>query len=395
MIDTNYWVLPDGITEALPDEAETMEALRRHLIDTYQSWGYRLVIPPLVEYMDSLRTGVGSILDLQTFKVTDQLTGRQLGIRADITPQVARIDAHGLKSDHPNRLCYIGQVLRTKSQHFEGSRSPLQVGAELFGSTGIESDCELISLMLETLNISRVKNVVLDIGHVDIFRGLSLQAELSEQEEKQFFDMLERKSIPEIDAWIRTCNLSKPIGDMLTVLPRLSGSIEVLDQAKQALSNAGREVQQALDYLTSLTNRLAQNWSDITIHIDLSELRGYSYHTGIVYAAYVPSSGREIARGGRYDDIGKHFGNARPATGFSTNLGLLLEMGTYQQVAKKQPILAPNTIDPSLSHFIKQLRDNGEVVIHQLDNQTEADCKALNCNRKITFENGHWQVVAL
>ena len=395
MTDTNYWVLPDGINEALPDEAETMEALRRHLIDTYQSWGYRLVIPPLVEYMDSLRTGVGSILDLQTFKVTDQLTGRQLGIRADITPQVARIDAHGLKSDHPNRLCYIGQVLRTKSQHFEGSRSPLQVGAELFGSMGIESDCELISLMLETLNISGIKNIVLDIGHVDIFRGLSSQAELSEREEKQFFDMLERKSIPEIDAWIQSCNLSKPIGDMLAVLPRLSGSVEILDQAKQALSNAGREVQQALDYLTGLTNRLAQNWPDITIHIDLSELRGYSYHTGIVYAAYVPSSGREIARGGRYDDIGKHFGNARPATGFSTNLGLLLEMGNYQYAQKKQPILAPNSIDPSLLQFIKQLRSNGEIVIRQLDDQTEDDCKALNCNRKIVSENGNWQVVAL
>ncbi len=393
MTDTNYWVLPDGINEALPDEAETMEALRRQLIDTYKSWGYRFVMPPLVEYMDSLRTGVGSLLDLQTFKVTDQLSGRQLGIRADITPQVARIDAHGLKSEHPNRLCYIGRVLRTQSQHFEGSRSPLQVGAELFGSMGIESDCELISLMLETLGTAGIQDVVIDIGHVDIFRGLSAQAGLSEKEEKQFFNMLERKSIPEIDDWIKDCNLQKQIGDMLSALPRLSGSIDVLEEAKKALSNADRDVQQALDYLTALTKRLTNNWPNATIHIDLSELRGYSYHTGIVYAAYVPSFGREIARGGRYDDIGKHFGNARPATGFSTNLGLLLEMGNYQQQASKQPILAPTDSDQALYALIKQLRDNGEVVIRQLDNQTQKDCEILNCNRKIVSKDGDWAVV--
>ena len=395
MTDTNYWVLPDGISEALPDEAEKMEALRRQLIDTYKSWGYRFVMPPLVEYMDSLRTGVGTLLDLQTFKVTDQLTGRQLGIRADITPQVARIDAHGLKSDHPNRLCYIGRVLRTQSQHFEGSRSPLQVGAELFGSMGIESDCELISLMLETLNTAGIQDVVVDLGHVDVFRSLSEQAELSETEEKQFFDMLERKSIPEIDAWIKKCNLPQDIGDMLGALPRLSGSTDILDKAKKSLSNARRDVKQALDYLTALTKRIAENWPAVTIHIDLSELRGYTYHTGIVYAAYVPSSGREIARGGRYDDIGKHFGNARPATGFSTNLGLLLDMGSYQKQQNKHPILAPAVSNPPLNALIKQLRSAGEVVIRQLDGQTEKDCDVLNCNRKIIMQDTAWTVVEI
>ena len=395
MTDTNYWVLPDGVSEALPDEAETLEALRRQLIDTYKSWGYRFVMPPLVEYMDSLRTGVGTLLDLQTFKVTDQLSGRQLGIRADITPQVARIDAHGLKSDHPNRLCYIDRVLRTKSQHFEGSRSPLQVGAELFGSMGIESDCELISLMLETLNTAGVEDIVLDIGHVDIFRSLSAQAELSDTEEKQFFDMLERKSIPEIDQWIKDCKLPTPIGKMLAALPRLNGSVKQLDKAKEILSTAPRDVAVALDYLTALTKRLAENWPQVTIHIDLSELRGYTYHTGIVYAAYVTSSGREIARGGRYDDIGKHFGNARPATGFSTNLGLLLETGNYQQQKQNQPILAPTENDPLLNATIKQLRQQGEVVIRQLGGQSEKDCEILNCDRKIVLENGEWAVVAI
>ena len=392
MTDTNYWVLPDGISEALPDEAEAMEALRRQLLDTYQRWGYRFVMPPLVEYMDSLRTGVGTVLDLQTFKFSDSLSDRQLGIRADTTPQVARIDAHGLKSAHPNRLCYAGHILRTKSLHFEGSRSPLQIGAELFGHAGIESDYELISLMLETLNLAGIEDIVLDLGHVDVFRGLSTQAGLSKIEENQFFDMLERKSIPEITEWIKHCKLPIEIGKMLSALPQLSGSSDVLQTAKIALSAADRDVKLALDYLVALSQRIQDNWPDVTLHIDLSELRGYSYHTGIIYAAYVAQSGHEIARGGRYDDIGKHFGNARPATGFSTNVGSLLKMGNYQQ-QKQSPILAPCKSDPALNTFIKQLRDQGEQVICQLDGQTEYDCKNLNCNRKIVLNDGTWAVI--
>jgi len=392
MTDTNYWVLPDGISEALPDEAETMEALRRQLLDTYQRWGYRFVMPPLVEYMDSLRTGVGSVLDLQTFKFSDSLSDRQLGIRADITPQVARIDAHSLKSAHPNRLCYAGHILRTKSLHFEGSRSPLQIGAELFGHAGVESDYELISLMLETLSIAGINAVVLDLGHVDIFRGLSVQAGLSPQEESQFFDMLERKSIPEITEWIKQAKLPVEMGKMLSALPLLNGSMAILSAAQTALAAADRDVKIALDYLIVLSQRIQDNWPQVTLHLDLSELRGYTYHTGIVYAAYAPQSGYEIARGGRYDDIGKHFGNARPATGFSTNVGALLKMGNYQQ-QKQSPILAPCKNDSALNTFIKQLRDQGEQVICQLDGQTEYDCKNLNCNRKIVLDDGTWAVI--
>jgi len=392
MTDTNYWVLPDGISEALPDEAEAMEALRRQLLDTYQRWGYRFVMPPLVEYMDSLRTGVGSVLDLQTFKFSDSLSDRQLGIRADTTPQVARIDAHGLKSDHPNRLCYAGHILRTKSLHFEGSRSPLQIGAELFGHAGIESDYELISLMLETLSIAGIDEVVLDLGHVDVFRGLSIQAGLSQQEEAQFFDMLERKSIPEIATWTQGANLPTAMAKMLSALPTLNGSSTILQEAQTVLAAADRDVKLALDYLIALSQRIQDNWPQVTLHIDLSELRGYTYHTGIVYAAYVPQSGHEIARGGRYDDIGKHFGNARPATGFSTNVGSLLKMGNYQQ-QQQSPILAPCKNDSALNTFIKQLRDQGEQVICQLDGQTEYDCKNLNCNRKIVLNDGTWAVI--
>ncbi len=392
MTEKNYWVLPDGISEALPDEAETTEILRRQLLDTYQRWGYRLVMPPLVEFMDSLRAGVGSLLDLQTFKVRDSLSDRQLGIRADITPQVARIDAHSLKSEYPNRLCYAGSVLRTKSEHFEGSRSPLQIGAELFGHSGLASDYELIALMLETLSLAGIEDVVLDVGHVDVFRGLSAQADLSEKEEIQFFDMLERKSIPEIEAWIKQRNLPSRIAKMLNALPRLSGDSVVLEESKLALADANQEVKQALDYLIALSQRIQANWPQVTLHIDLSELRGYSYHTGIIYAAYVPRSGREVARGGRYDDIGQHFGNARAATGFSTSLGLLLDMGNYQY-EPPCPILAPCDSDPALNTLIKRLRDQGEAIIRQLDGQTDEDCKHLNCNRKIVLKDDAWAVV--
>jgi ATP phosphoribosyltransferase regulatory subunit len=392
MTEKNYWVLPDGISEALPDEAETTETLRRQLLDTYQRWGYRLVMPPLVEFMDSLRAGVGSLLDLQTFKVRDSLSDRQLGIRADITPQVARIDAHSLKSEYPNRLCYAGSVLRTKSEHFEGSRSPLQIGAELFGHSGLASDYELIALMLETLDTAGIEAVVLDLGHVDVFRGLSVQAGLSKNEETQFFDMLERKSIPEIEEWIKQRNLPSKVAKMLNALPRLSGDSVVLEASKVALTDANQEVKQALDYLVALSQRIQADWPHVTVHIDLSELRGYSYHTGIIYAAYVPRSGREVARGGRYDDIGQHFGNARAATGFSTSLGLLLDMGNYQY-EPPCPILAPCNPDPALNTLIKRLRDQGEAIIRQLDGQTDKDCKHLNCNRKIVLKDDAWAVI--
>jgi ATP phosphoribosyltransferase regulatory subunit len=393
MLYTNYWMLPDGIQEELPHEAENMETLRRDIIDLYQRWGYRLVITPLAEYMDSLRTGSGTLLDLQTVKITDQLSGRQLGIRADITPQVARIDAHRLKTDGINRLCYYGRVLRAKSMSLGGSRSPLQIGAELFGHQGLDSDCEVINLMLHTLQTCRVDNIVLDLGHVQIFRGLAKQAGLSDSEEKAFFDMLQRKSIPEIQAWVEEKSLSDNVAQMLLALPTLNGDTDVLKQAAQVFASASDEVKQALAELDALTQRIVQSSQamnmQIRLHIDLSELRGYTYHTGAVYAAYKVGEGRELARGGRYDNIGKHFGNARPATGFSASLCHLFAVGDYQMANKKPPIIAPENVtqDAELDATIQQLRAQGETVIRTLSGQVSNQGE-----RCLVQQQGQWVV---
>lgn len=384
-----YWALPDGISEALPEESWRLENLRRHLLDIYATWGYQMVMPPLVEYMQSLNTGIGSNLDLQTFKVTDQLTGRTLGIRADMTPQIARIDAHKLKTEHPNRLCYIGSVLRTRAFNEDGSRSPLQVGAELFGHAGEDSDFEVLALLLTTLKQCQVPQITLDIGHVNIFRSLAAQAGLTAQQEKIFFDMLERKSLPDIDAWLAATKLPAAEAEMLRQLPRLYGKPDLLEQASLVLAAANPDVQAALAYLASLVARIQQEFPDCRIHVDLTELSGYDYHTGIVYAAYAQGSGREIARGGRYDGIGKIFGRARPATGFSTDLRVLTR---YWQAQAPQPtkIFAPADTDPCLSQTIQQLRAQGQWIIRQLQGDTVKTPQDAGCGQQLIKHGNEW-----
>ncbi|TXH66785.1 MAG: ATP phosphoribosyltransferase regulatory subunit [Thiothrix sp.] len=384
-----YWALPDGISEALPEESWRLENLRRSLLDVYATWGYQMVMPPLVEYMQSLNTGIGSNLDLQTFKVTDQLTGRTLGIRADMTPQIARIDAHKLKTEHPNRLCYIGSVLRTRAFNEDGSRSPLQVGAELFGHDGEDSDFEVIALLLTTLKHCQVPAITLDIGHVNIFRSLAAQANLSTQQEKAFFDLLERKSLPDIEAWLASANLPVAETEMLRQLPRLYGKADILDYASNVLSSANQQVKAAINYLKSLVTRIQNEFPDCHIHVDLTELSGYDYHTGIVYAVYAQGSGREIARGGRYDGIGKIFGRARPATGFSTDLRLLTR---YWQAPPQQPskIFAPADTDPSLNSTIQVLRSQGRWVVRQLQGDTVKTPQDAGCGQQLIKHGNEW-----
>jgi ATP phosphoribosyltransferase regulatory subunit len=394
------WLLPEGIHESLPDEAKSLEAFRRQLIDLYASWGYQLVNPPLVEYMESLRIGMGTELDLQTVKITDQLSGRLMGVRADMTPQVARIDAHRMRDDsldeRPNRLCYIGTVLRTQAVHQGGSRSPRQVGAELFGHAGIESDFEVISLMLETLKVSGLEDIVLDIGHVGIAQGLAKYVELNADEEVHFFDMLARKSIPEIEDWLKQSQLSKSDADMLAILPTLNGPITILEAAKSELLNAGRIVISAIEYLQSLAKLLKRYYPQLNINIDLAELRGYAYHTGIIYAVYTPERGHSIARGGRYDGIGKVFNNNRPATGFSTDLHTLASLSPHHDNKKMgNAILAPYRVDEALDDVIAQLRLEGEVVIRQLSKNTNITPEQQGCNRKIERQDDQWLVITL
>ncbi len=390
-----YWALPDGISEALPDEAEALEQLRRRLLDLFATWGYRLVMPPLVEFMESLRTGHGSNLDVQTFKLTDQLSGRMMGLRADMTPQVARIDAHKLKTEQPNRLCYIGSVLRTRSFHRDGSRSPLQVGAELFGHAGQDSDFEIISLLLETLQECQVAELVLDIGHVGIFRTLAREAGMNAQQEDTFYDMLVRKSLPEIDTWLENASLPADISNYLRQLPRLNGAASILDQALELFADAHIDIRNALNYLRTLVQRIAASFPACRIHVDLAELSGYDYHTGIVYGIYTPGMGREIARGGRYDGIGEAFGRTRPATGFSTDLRTLARFALHsQQSPATESIFAPATQNSALEQLIRELRSQGKRVVRALDGQTDTPT-ALGCKQQISQQDGHWAVIAV
>lgn len=390
MSDNKHWVLPQGIEEALPAQASVLESTRRRVLDLYRSWGYELVIPPFIEHIESLLTGTGHDLDLQTFKIVDQLTGRTLGIRADMTPQVARIDAHQLNRDIPTRLCYIGTVLRTRADSFGGSRSPLQLGAELYGHSGVESDVEILGLMLNTFELVGVNNVYIDLGNVDIFRGLARQAGLDSTTEAQLFSLLQKKAVPEINALLEASGINAECKAMLAALAQLNGNDDVLERARQLLQSASDEVTHALQYLETVAEKTRARFNDVNLHFDLAELSGYRYQTGTVFAAFVPQSGQAIARGGRYDDIGEVFGRARPATGFSADLKQLVQLAACKTEAVTK-VFAPAVDDVSLRQKITQLRQQGVVVIEQLSGQT-ADAKAMGCSQSLMLVDGDWQV---
>ncbi|MCK4950235.1 MAG: ATP phosphoribosyltransferase regulatory subunit, partial [Gammaproteobacteria bacterium] len=371
MTNRDRWLLPEGIEELLPPQADALENLRRQLLDCYRSWGYELIMPPFIEYLESLLTGTGGDLDLQTFKITDSLTGRQMGVRADMTPQAARIDAHQLKRDVPVRLCYLGTVLRTRPEGFSGSRTPLQVGAELFGHSGIDSDLEILEVMLETLALTGVEPVIVDLGHVGIFRGLARQAGLDAEQEAALFDALQRKAVPEInellDVYSSTSKLSSKMKGMFSALSGLSGGDEVLKEAGKVLKPADKAVKQALEELVQISGQLLQRRPDVQLHYDLAELRGYNYQSGIVFAAYVPGFGQEVARGGRYDGIGEIFGRSRSATGFSADLKTLVELSKKPSCLENAgTIFAPADNDPALRLEVDRLRKTGERVIYSL-----------------------------
>ncbi|USF86484.1 ATP phosphoribosyltransferase regulatory subunit [Candidatus Endoriftia persephone] len=388
------WILPDGIEEVLPPEAALVERRRRQLLDLFASWGYDYVIPPFVEFLDALLTGTGSDLDLQTFKLTDQLSGRTLGIRADITPQAARMDAHNIGRDEPTRLCYLGSVLHTRSDGFAGSRSPLQIGAELYGHAGVESDVEILRLMMQTLELTGLEEVYLDLGHVGIYRGLAQQAGLSESQERALFDALQRKALPEVAELLADFQVDAEVAAMLAALGELNGDVTLLSRARHLLKAADQSVQQALDYLQRMADQIAIWLPQLPIHFDLAELRGYHFHTGVVFAAFVPGSGREIARGGRYDRIGKVFGRARPATGFSTDLKTLIRLGNSADVPQPEAIFAPWSDDPALAAEVERLRVAGQRVISGLPGQ-QGGAQEMGCIQELRLSDGQWRLVRL
>jgi ATP phosphoribosyltransferase regulatory subunit len=389
-MNDDRWLLPEGIDELLPPDAWHLEGVRRRLLDVFRCWGYELVIPPFIEYLESLLTGTGRDLELQTFQLTDQLSGRMMGVRADITPQAARIDAHQLRRDEPTRLCYIGTVLHTRPDGFAGSRSPLQLGAELYGHSGVESDVEILALMMQILGEAGVLNVHLDLGHVGIFRGLARAAGFLASAETELFDALQRKAEPEIEGLVRQYARDARVAPMLLALAELSGGAEVIEEGRRKLAGAPADVLGALDYVEAVASAVRRRFPQLPLHVDLAELRAYHYQTGVVFAAFVPGEGGEIARGGRYDDIGREFGRARPATGFSADLKTLLRLaGGASAKSSERRVFAPAVADPSLDEQVAALRGEGTVVVRELPGQ-QADARAMGCTDKLVREAGGW-----
>ena len=382
------WLLPEHIEDILPPEASRIERLRRALLDLFELHGYDLVMPPLLEYVDSLLTGTGHDLDLQTFKLVDQLSGRMLGVRADITPQVARIDAHLLNRSGVTRLCYAGSVLHTLPNGVNRTREPLQIGAELYGHAGIEGDVEIQRLMMQALRSAGVKNVYLDIGHVGIFRSLVRGARVASAAESDLFKAMQAKDIPALREL--TQRLPKPVREALVALPELYGGAEVLDQARKRLPKDSA-ITAALKDLKALSEGV-RDVARIRC-FDLAELRGYHYHSGVVFAAYTEGGPYALALGGRYDEVGKAFGRARPATGFSMDLRELAAAGTNG--SEHTRVLAPYApADASLQSRISALRSRGTPVVIELPGDAVSRGET-NCDRRLVKRAGKWQLEKL
>jgi ATP phosphoribosyltransferase regulatory subunit len=374
------WLLPEGIADVLPHEASHIERLRRSLLDLYRGYGYEQVIPPLIEYLDSLLTGTGRDLDLRTFKLVDQLSGRQLGLRADITPQTARIDAHILNRSGVVRLCYAGAVLHTRPAHPLASREPLQIGAELYGYAGLEADAEIQALAVQSLRVAGQAMVHVDLGHTGVTRAMLATDPAALASADDLLAALSVKDVPALRALARP--LPTATREALVAVARLHGApAEVLAEARRALP-AQPAIVQALDDLAWLAQRLPAD----RVTIDLSDQHGYRYYTGVNFAAY-GNAPAALLRGGRYDDIGRAFGRARPATGFSIDMRELTR-GNGQ--APRQPILAPAVDDVALREAVAGLRAAGEVVVQQLGGESTDDDTAARELRRV---DGQWQVM--
>ncbi|MBE7563058.1 ATP phosphoribosyltransferase regulatory subunit [Acidithiobacillus sp. HP-6] len=353
------WLLPSGFEDVLPARTDALEHCRRSLLDRYALWGYRQVTPPLVEHLESLLTGSGADLDLQTWKLLDQDSGRLVGLRSDMTPQMARIDAQTSASGEIRRLAYAGTVLRARPDLLGGSRAPFQVGAELFGVAGPEGDLEVLSLMVESLRHCQVPNLLLDIGHVSIPRALADAAGLATTQRNDLLRHVERKAWPDVRHWLQIHGAGQSLCADFDALARLQGDHDVLSRARQQLGHHPA-ICKALDDLHFVWEALHLRYPDLDIQCDLSEIRGHLYHTGLLFSLFGPQRGEALARGGRYDDIGAAFGRRRPATGFSLDLKPLLR--DLPESRRNQRIWAPAGSDQALWKAIAEQRQQGHVV---------------------------------
>ena len=387
---SDLWLLPAGIEELMPIDAMRLERLRRDLVDLCYSFGYDLVSPSLLEHLDSLLSGVGKDLELETFKLIDHSSGRQLGIRADMTPQIARIDAHILRSDSPSRLCYAGPVLRARPRHAFERREQFQLGAELYGSSAVSADAEIVDLMIRCLSLCELGPIHLDIGHVGVYRSLAELAGLSKEQEVKFFEALQRKSVPDLEDLVSNLAIDDNLSQGLVALANMHGPVEDLSTVTQILEQFGNTVTSSLQNMASIIQHVSKTCPQLDIHFDLSELRGYHYHTGIVFSAFCEGFGKEVARGGRYDSIGAVYGHSRPATGFSLDLRYLLGVNSAVSGNELVMLAPPISDDETLEQLVNSLREEGHRVIRRLHADDQYD---LTCfDRLLVFENNEWQV---
>ncbi len=375
------WLLPENFEDILPPQAQRIERMRAKLLELFRVHGYQLVIPPMLEYLESLLTGTGHDLDLRTFKLVDQLSGRMMGVRADITPQVARIDAHFLNRKGVTRLCYAGSVLLTRPRGLDSTREPLQIGAEIYGHPGIQSDLEIQELLVDSLAACGISGARVDVGHVAVFRAICRHGGVGAELESELYETLEAKDLPTLR--VVTQALPKATRKALLALPELYGDGAMLDHARRALPRYP-EIDAALKSLKILSRS-----GRIPVSFDLAVLRGYHYHSGVVFAAYAPGVPNAVALGGRYDEVGKAFGRARPATGFSMDLRDLARIAPHE--AQAAAIRAPYSSDPRLAAAIRKLRTAGEVVVVGLPGQT-AERAQSERERELVKRGGKWTV---
>ena len=362
----NNWQLPEGIDELTGEQAVTFESIRRRLLDLYQSWGYELVVPPMVEYIESLILTSNSV-DQKTFKFLDSSSGRMLGVHSDITPQIARIDSKRSKPDKTDRYCYINAILKTKADDFYTSRSPIQAGAELYGYKGIEADIEVIELMLASLSILNIQGLTLSLGNTAIFNALCEAAELDKQDIETLRDIFKRKSLPDLDVFLKDNTIKE--ADKFSALISLDGDDQVLDRALKVFADFPSVVE-AINDLIKLNKVF--NGNGINLMFDLGEVKAYEYHNGIVFAAYHPNYSKALAQGGRYNGLSQSFGVSRDATGFSFDLKFLIQNQKSNPI-KSKILNVPTSDDPELKAFINDLRLQGFIVSQDFTNSNNLD----------------------
>ncbi|HJV60035.1 MAG TPA: ATP phosphoribosyltransferase regulatory subunit [Albitalea sp.] len=386
---SSAWLLPEHIADVLPAQARHIEELRRGLLDVAGRYGFELVMPPLLEHLESLLSGTGRELDLKTFKLVDQLSGRTLGVRADTTSQVARIDAHLLNREGLTRLCYCGPVLHTRPAGLHATREPLQFGAETYGHAGLEADLEIQDLALDCLRSAGVTKVTLDLGDARILRGLLSGVTVDPARVAALMGALAAKDAPTVDELSR--NFAAPVRDGLKALMRLYGGAEILAAAERELP-IHPLVGAALGDLRSLARRVQQAHPEVRVGFDLADLGGYGYYSGARFAVYTDGCSDAIARGGRYDEIGAVFGRNRPAVGFSLDVKELAALVAPRRLAAA--IRAPWGESEALRSAVRRLRAQGETVICILPGH-EHEGQEFDCDRELVAAGDQWVVRAL